>query len=383
MRMKKLLRYLSSWKEEGLISEEQMLKISHKVKNESHEYRSKLIKVLFVVGGFWIVFGTAAAFKMIKLDLMVAFAKAIYGLCSPLINFIKSIAPRSYIDIINGVSCLIGWFLFQVLGAGLHKRSGLRENKISYLQEKRSRVGTTSITISYILASAAWIFFNIAFYNEITATVKDGVFVPVFSFVAVVFFLGIAYKKKDQIALLFSMGFLSHAVGMITGYFHACYYLSVSMPITQLGVGVVLILVGTIHVLKTQGDEDSCDHVFGRTYEAVGLLFVFLSLWIMSLWGFMEKENYWTDPHAVELWISNIAFIGSSLGVMYYGAMKEDKLYYKYGITFFIIGTYTIFFSHLWETVGAAFGSLLLGVLMISTGYWLRYTWLKGRGVDR
>ena len=310
MKIKNLLKYLNTWKKLGFISEEQVKEISRHEKREAQEYRLKLIKVFFVIGAFWIVFGIAATFKMLNFDFMTEMIKAIF---MPIVSIIKSIAPKSYWDIINGFSCLVGWLLFQALGSRVHKRLEISNNNLSFLQEKNLRAGTASITIGYILASSAWMFFNAAFHKEIMTTVRTGEFIPIFSFIAIVFFLSIAYKKKDQIALLFSIGFLSHLVGMVTGYFHACYYLAVSMPIIQLGIGVIIVLLGALNVLKNENNQDSAHYIFGRTYEATGLLFIFLSLWIMSIWGFVEKEKYWTSPYAIELWISNIAFIGSSL----------------------------------------------------------------------
>jgi len=54
-------------------------------------------------------------------------------------------------------------------------------------------------------------------------------------------------------------------------------------------------------------------------------------------------------------------------------------MFFNFGLTFFIIETYTLFFSRIWATIGAAFGSLLLGIMLIATGYLLRHLWLKGR----
>ena len=109
------------------------------------------------------------------------------------------------------------------------------------------------------------------------------------------------------------------------------------------------------------------------------MLFGYLSLWIMSIWGISYHENYWAVPAAAELWIANLLFIAAALGALFYGATREDRMFFNFGLTFFIIESYTIFFSHIWETLGAAFGSLSLGALLIGTGYLLRHLWLQGR----
>jgi hypothetical protein len=99
----------------------------------------------------------------------------------------------------------------------------------------------------------------------------------------------------------------------------------------------------------------------------------------MSVWGITFKERYWLEPKAIELWIANILFIAATLVAMFYGAIKEDKMFFNFGLTFFIIESYTLFFSRIWATVGTAIGSLLLGTMLIATGYALRRLWLQGR----
>jgi hypothetical protein len=140
-----------------------------------------------------------------------------------------------------------------------------------------------------------------------------------------------------------------------------------------------LVFVGLWHIEKIRSREDNFQFLFGRTYEWTGLLFIYLSLWIMSIWGFTFKEHYWISPKASELWIANLLFIAASLFTLFYGAVKEDRMFFNFGLTFFIIDSYTLFFSHVWATVGSAVGSLLLGIMLIVTGYILRDLWLKGK----
>jgi hypothetical protein len=207
---------------------------------------------------------------------------------------------------------------------------------------------------------------------------KDLIF-PFFSFLGMIFFFIIAYLMQDQIALLFGIGFLAHTVGIFTAYYFACYVIGIKLPVIQLIVGICLLFVGLWHIEKVRGREDNFKFMFGRTYEWTGLIFIYLALWIMSIWGITFKEGYWAEPEAVELWIANILFIAASLGAMFYGALKEDKMFFNFGLTFFIIESYTLFFSRIWATVGSAIGSLLLGVMLIITGYLLRRLWLQGR----
>ena len=378
MRYKKLVRYLKKWQSAGLISEEQVKKISEHIKAESHRQFLKLIRVLFIIGAFYVVFGLVATLKLINIDFFLAIGRFLYKLVTPIIKLAKLISPKHYPQLLGGIFCLAGWGLFHWLGIRLRKKSDVAVTKLGFLQERGLRLGTSSFVIGYILASAGWQFFNYMIYpaNPWELFGEQAIF-PFFSVIGLAFFFTIAYLMRDQIALLFGIGFMAHAVGLCTVYYFACYAMGVQMPIIQLLLGVLLIFVGLEHIAKVRGEEDKFQFLFGRTYEAVGLIFAYLSLWVMSMWGFYFRED-WAPPTAGELWATNLLFIGGSVCALFYGAAKEDRMFFNFGLTFLIIETYTVFFSVLWETIGAAFGSLILGIMFIATGYLLRYLWLRG-----
>ncbi len=380
MRFKNLMRYLKKWQSAGLINEEQVKKIADYMKVEFHRQFLKLIRVLFIIGAFWVIFGLVATLRLINIEILLAIGRFLYKLVTPIIALAKIISREHYRELLSGVSCLLGWGLFHWIGIRLRKRSKLNTTKLEFLQEKELRLGTSSFTMGYILASAAWQFFNYVIYpaRPYMYMGKEIIF-PFFSFIGMIFFLVIAYFIRDQIALLFGIGFLAHTIGLFTAYFFACYVIGVQMPVIQLIVGILLVFVGLWHIERGRSREENFQFLFGRTYEWTGLLFIYLSLWIMSIWGITYKEHYWSAPTAGELWIANVLFIVVSLLALFYGAIKEDRMFFNFGLTFFIIETYTLFFSRIWATIGAAFGSLLLGIMLIATGYLLRHLWLKGR----
>lgn len=380
MRFRSLLRYLHRWQQAGLINEEQVEKISAYMKVERHRQFLKLIRVLFIIGAFWLFIGVVATLKLINVEIFVLIGRLLYNLASPVIELVKFLSPQHYREWLSGIACLLGWWLFHLLGLKIRKKSDLRIMQLGYFQEKGLRLGTTSFTLGYILAAWGWQFFNYAVYpkDPYAYLGKEAIF-PLFSLVGTIFFLAIAYSLEDQIALLFGIGFLAHTVGLFTTYFSACYVIGVQFPAIQLIVGLLLVFVGLWHIEKIHSREDNFQFLFGRTYQWSGLLFIYLSLWIMSIWGFTFAEQYWITPKASELWIANILFIAACLCALFYGAAREDRMFFNFGLTFFIIDSYTLFFSHVWSTAGSALGSLLLGILLIATGYVLRDLWLKGR----
>lgn len=380
MRFRRLMRYLKKWQQNGLINEEQVAKIADYMKIEFHRQFLRLIRVFFIIGAFWIFFGIVASLKLINIEILKAIGRFLYNLVKPIIDLARLIFPEHYQEILGGIACLIGWGIFHWLGLRLRRRSDLKTTELGFLQEKEFRLGTASFTLGYILASCGWALFNQIIYplDAYNYWGKDIIF-PLFSFIGMVFFFVIAYLLQDQIALLFGIGFLAHTIGLFTAYYFACYVLGVRLPAIQLIVGLLLIFVGLWHIEKVRGKETNFKFLFGRTYQWTGLLFVYLALWIMSIWGITLRQDYWVAPKAVELWIANILFIAASLGAMFYGAVKEDRMFFNFGLTFFIIESYTVFFSRIWETVGAALGSLIFGIMLIVTGYALRRLFLQGK----
>lgn len=380
MRMRSLSRYLRKWQQAGLIGEEQSEKISEYMRLERHKQFLKLFKVLFVVGALWLFVGIVATLRLINVEIFVVVATLLYRAAGPVIALARALSPEHYKEWLCGILCLAGWGFFQWLGAFLRKKSKTKPVALGDLQAPDLRLGTASFTLGYILAAWGMQFFNYAIYpkDPYTYLGREAIF-PVFSFVGTLFFLAIAYAMRDQIALLFGICFLAHTVGIFTTYFTACYVIGVQFPAVQLIVGLLLVFVGLYHIEKVHSREDRFQYGFGRMYESAGLIFIYLSLWIMSIWGMTFTQQYWIDPKASEIWIANILFLGASLGALFYGARTEDRLFFNYGLTFLLIDTYTLFFSHVWSTAGSAAGSLALGVLMIGTGYALRRLWLNGR----
>lgn len=379
MGLKNLTDYLKKWQKAGLINEEQAKKITDYMHAELNRQFLKLIRIFFILGVFWLIFGLATTLKLINIETLIAIGRFLYNLVTPIIALAKLISPERYRQLLGGVSCLLGWGLFHWLGIKFRRESELTTTKLEFFQEKELQIGIASFTVGYILASAGWLFFSYMLYPTAAGGYwgKEFIF-PLFSFAGTIFFLAIAYSMRDQIALLFGIGFLARTIGLFTAYFVVRYLLGVQHSVAQFIAGLLLVYVGLWHVEKARGKEKDFRYLFGRTYEWTGLLLLFISLWIMSIWGITYGGRYWTAPIVYELWITNIIFIVGSLLTMWYGALKEDRTFLNFGFTFFVIEIYTLFFCYVWVMIGAAFSALLLGIILFVTGYVLRHLWLKG-----
>lgn len=392
MRASALLKHVERWSREGILSADQVERIKESVRTESRRRIFKLIQILFIIGAFWIVFGLIAVLRLIPVQFLRALWDALVVVLKPVGKFLsflahavftaaQAISPEHPTRVLSGTGCFLVWGLFFWLGSRIRKHSESQILKLALWQYPELRLGTVALVISYMAAAAGWGLWNFALYpaRHYGVSVDQAFVFPVFLVLETIFFFVLAYGIRDQIALLFGIGALAQVVGMMTGYFTGMYSLSVQSPMVQVLTGGMLLFVGLWHEEKARGREEDLFFVFGRTYQWTGLLFVYLALWVMSIFGinFSNLVKY-HGPQAAELWVANILFLGASLGSLVYGAIKDDRMYFNYGLTFFIIFSYTVFFSHIWATVGSAWASLLLGGLLIGTGYGLREFWIRG-----
>ncbi|MEW5896033.1 MAG: hypothetical protein AB1650_09815 [Candidatus Omnitrophota bacterium] len=384
MKLGMVKKLLNLWANHDLISDQQKEEIFLFMKERRRIQLLRLIKWLFIIGAFWIFFGFIALVKMINPQILKNILDLLRQILRPLIAFFeyvyqtleKYLGDNANFVLFAAVAFIVAGFFFW-LGSRRRRQENLAGLKLDYFAESSLRSAMVFFVLGYIAIGAAFSFLNHLLLPADKYYYYSGAkVVPYFYFCAVAFYLFSAYRLKDQIALLFGIYFIGLSVGCFSGYTHACYWLGISRPVLQVFTAVILILVGFIHILA--GKKEYQEY-FGRTWQWTGLLMGFLALWTMSIWGMVQDVNSWHSPGAAELWFANILFISAALGSMGYGAKSEDALFFNYGLVFLIIATYTIFFSHLWATLGSAVGSLALGIMLVATGHMLRKIWLGKR----
>jgi len=374
MRLSKLKYILSLLEQNNLITADQNNHIFNFMKERQKTQLFRFVRWCFILGAFWIFFGFMALIQLLNFHFLIDIWNYLLLLTKPFFELMETIFGSHYDFVVNGAVLIVVWALFFWLGNRVRNRESLPDFKLEYFHDSRLRSGTVFLVMGYIAAGIGLSLLNRVLLPE-NVSYYDSMdkFFPLFYVVGVFFFGYCAYRLKDQIALLFGIHFIALSVGCYSGYGHACYFLAVSRPVIQLIVAVVLILTGFMHV---RNHANGWQEEFGRTYQWTGLLLGFFALWIMSIWGISKPEGYRWEPQTMELWFANIVFILTTIGCMIFGAQKEERTFFNYGLTFLIIETYTIFFSHLWKSLHVAYASLLLGCLLVGTGYLLRHIWL-------
>ncbi len=112
---------------------------------------------------------------------------------------------------------------------------------------------------------------------------------------------------------------------------------------------------------------------FDYSTYVVGMLYLFISLWFLSIFGNSESWIRWYSTKQVELWAWNLLILLGSVVAIFIGLKRDDAVARGFGITFFLLGIYTLYFSLLWDVIHAGLFFFILAVSF----------WLLGRKAER
>lgn len=133
----------------------------------------------------------------------------------------------------------------------------------------------------------------------------------------------------------------------VTGYHYGTYFLGMNYPLRFVLFGGVLVAASS-WLEKTDRTRS-----FSRYTYIIGLLYLFIALWILSIFGNYGEMGSWYDAeHLVLLW--SLLFAAVAAGAIGYGLRYGDATARKFGVTFLFINAYTKFFEFFWDGVHKA-----------------------------
>jgi hypothetical protein len=172
--------------------------------------------------------------------------------------------------------------------------------------------------------------------------------------------LGLLLESK----LIWVFGLLSLGgwFGAETGYVSGwgAYCLGMAYPLRFVVFGLVLTLLSLRlrHWPKTAP-------FFGST-RVMGLLYLFIALWILSIWGNYDGYDNWHRASRLELFHWSLYFGAAAMASIYAGLKHDDSVWRGFGLTFLGINLYTRFFEFCWEGIHKA---VFFAILAVS--FWL------------
>ena len=172
--------------------------------------------------------------------------------------------------------------------------------------------------------------------------------------------LGLWFPSK--LVWIFSLLSIGSWMGTETGYMSGwgAYYLGMNYPLRFVLFGIVLI------ASSFSFNWWPSRKGFLRPTRAMGLLYLFIALWIMSIFGNYGDMYEWERVKQIELFHWSLLFGLAAMVSIYYGIKEEDGMTRGFGITFLFINLYTRFFEYFWDNIHKA---IFFGILAISFWY--------------
>jgi hypothetical protein len=172
--------------------------------------------------------------------------------------------------------------------------------------------------------------------------------------------LGLALSSK--LIWVFSILSLGSWLGAESGYVSGwgAYWLGMNYPLRFVLFGIVLtgVSFGCGRVLRLAE--------FRHSTYVLGLLYLFIALWILSIFGNYGDMHAWYRARQIELLHWGLLFALAAVAAIVYGLKCDDYTSRAFGITFLFINLYTKYFEFFWDATHKA-----LFFLFLAVSFWL------------
>jgi hypothetical protein len=188
----------------------------------------------------------------------------------------------------------------------------------------------------------------------------------------------LAYISRSKLTWIITIFMLGMFYGLMTGYLSGMgsYFMGITHPINFLLFSIVLI--ASSFIIK--------EKVFLLEFKSItfklGLLFLFLCLWILSIFANYQGMFYWKKIIQIELFYWSIIFALAAVGAIYYGIKNDDYASRSFGIVFLFINLYTRFFEYFWHSTHKAIFFSVLAVSFWIIGSKAEKIWNIGKPSD-
>lgn len=167
-------------------------------------------------------------------------------------------------------------------------------------------------------------------------------------------YFGVGWVAKSPTVWLFALLSLGGWFGAETAYQMGAYFLGMNQPLRFVAFGGVL----TAGALCLQGR--SAFRPFFKITLIMGQLYLFVALWILSIWG--SRATWYYARSRADLLVWSVLFAAVSFLMIWLGLKKDLKLLRGFGLTFLFINLYTRFFEYFWAPMDKSIFFGLLGV---------------------
>lgn len=184
--------------------------------------------------------------------------------------------------------------------------------------------------------------------------------------------LGLYFPSK--LIWIFSLLSIGSWMGTETGYMSGwgAYYLGMNFPLRFVVFGLAITVASCLFEGWAVRKE------FLRPTRIIGLLNVFIALWIMSIFGNYGDMHHWEAVKQIQLLHWSLLFAIAAVAAIYHGIKEDDGMTRGFGITFLFLNLYTRFFEYFWDATHKAIFFAILAVSFWVLGSRAEKIWTLG-----
>jgi hypothetical protein len=193
---------------------------------------------------------------------------------------------------------------------------------------------------------------------------------------ATIVYAALGLWLPSKLVWWFAIVSLGSWFGTETGYVSGwgSYWLGMNYPIRFVLFG--LAVLGLSFGLKI---SPRFADFFKVTY-IMGLLYLFIALWILSIFGNYGEMARWSKAGKFELFYWSLLFGAAALITIFFALKYDDTISRGFGITFLFINLYTKYFEYFWNDLHKAIFFGILGISFWYLGSRAEKIWLLGEG---
>lgn len=229
-------------------------------------------------------------------------------------------------------------------------------------------LSTETMMLIGVFATAA----AIGFLGKILG--KESSHYSLFFLLSVLIYSFLAVRFRSQMIWIFMLIALGIWFATETAY-HSDWgfrFWGMNYPLRFTIFGTLITLVALFIVPKFPVLRD-----FHKTSYVIGLLYLLISLWLLSIFGNYSDWGMWLETRQHELLLWGLLSTAIAIGLVIYGLKFKDNTTREIGFVFFIINIYTRYVEYLWDNLNRALFFLILAVSFWLVGRWAERIWQK------
>ena len=259
-----------------------------------------------------------------------------------IIAIVSLLANEAIMEVLEGlmdISAMGGFVLFALATLGFFKWGAHRKSK------KPDKICSTEIIFLFGVVAVA----GAVSCFSVMIDFDESKLASLILFATIIYGL-LGFWVQSAFVWFIFLCCLGVWLGASTGYASGwgAYYLGMNYPLRFVVVGSGITALG--YALMNTARF----HIIAHTTRVMGLVYLFVALWIMSIFGNYGDMDIWQDTPKYMLLHWSVIFGAVSLGAIYTGLRRDDGLARNFGITFLFINLYTRLFENFWSAMPKA-----------------------------